>query len=457
MVHQPDPWVPAWARRAVFYHAHTLGLLGAPLSNDLSGPIEPRLADLRKWYDHIAGLGVDTVCLGPVFQSLSHGYDTVDYLTVDRRLGDNELLRQIVKEFHSQGIRVILDGVFHHTSREFFAFRDLCAHERDSRYADWYMVNWDGESGYEDGFACECWGDVEELPKLNLDNPDVRDHLFDVARYWLGEFVIDGWRLDAAYSIPPGFWWEFRRVCKEARPDCFLLGELMHGDYRTHVAHDLLDSGTNYQGHAAVWRSLNERNYDQLRAISERAWHPEWGIYKDLVLMNFLGNHNVSRILAQLNDSRHVYLALIFLMTAPGIPCLYYGDEIGLRDESRAVMLAPDSDWPDREHAIYRVIHRLASIRKSDPSLAFGDFNVLAVSDVTFAYFRRLNEHQAIVALNSDDSPTTLDVPVGASGIQDGAVFLDVLDEERVEFKVRDGVLHLGSVGPMWGRILVAQ
>jgi cyclomaltodextrinase len=457
MNQQPDPWTPAWARRAIFYHIYALGFLGAPATNDLSGAVEPRLAKLRRWYDHIAGLGVDAIWMGPVFQSLSHGYDTVDYLTVDRRLGDTALLKQIVDELHGRGIRVILDGVFHHTSREFFAFRDLRSHKRDSRYRDWYLVNWEADSGHGDGFGYECWEGVEELPKLNLDNPDVRRHIFDVARYWLGEVGIDGWRLDVAYCIPPGFWWEFRRVCKEARPDGFLLAELIHGDYRTHVAPDLLDSGTNYQGYAAIWRSLNERNYHELRAVSERAWHPEWGLYKDLVLMNFLGNHDVPRILTQLRDARHIYPALIFLMTAPGIPCLYYGDEVGMREEPRAAMPDPDAEWPDRERTLYPAVARLALIRRSHPPLMFGDFGVLAVSDVTFAYLRRLDSGRAIVALNVDDKPVSLDLPVGTSGIPDGTVFRDELDEAHPEFTVRGGTLHLDAVPPMWGRILVAR
>lgn len=457
MNQQPDPWVPVWARRAVFYHIYPRGFLGAPAANDLSAGVEPRLAALRSWYDHIAGLGVDAILLGPVFQSLSHGYDTVDYLTADCRLGDTALLMQIVDELHERGIRVILDGVFHHTSREFFAFRDLLNNKRDSRYVDWYLVNWAADSAHGDGFAYECWEGDEELPALNLDHPDARRHIFDVARYWLGEVGVDGWRLGAAYGIPPGFWWEFRRTCKEIRPDCFLLAEVIHGDYRTHVAHDLLDSGTNYQGHAAISRSLNEHDFQELRAMSDRAWHPEWGVYKDLILMNFLGNHDVPRILSQLSDSRSMYPALIFLMTAPGIPCLYYGDEVGLRGDPRTPMPAPDAEWPDRGRELYRAIHDLTSIRRAYPSLVFGDFTVLVARDGTFSYLRRINSGRAIVVLNAGDRPAALDVSLGESGIQDGAIFRDALDEAHPEFRVRGGALHIDAIPPMWGRILVSR
>jgi len=457
MYQQPDPWAPAWARRAVFYHINPFGFLGAPPKNDLSGPVEPRLADLRAWYDHITGLGIDAICLGPVFQSLSGGRDVVDYLTVDRRLGDVDLLKQIVSELHERGVRVILDGGFHHTSRTFFAFRDLCHHKRDSRYAEWYLVDWSADGGHHDGFSYACGEENEELPRLNLDNADVRRHIFDAARYWLGEVGVDGWRLASAYDISPGFWWEFRRVCKTTRPDCFLLGELMHGDYRAHVAPDLLDSGTNYEGSVAVARSLVERSYCELQAVSERAWHSEWGVYKDLVLINSLGSGDTPRILAQVKEAAHVYPALIYLMTAPGIPCLYYGDEVGLRGDPHAPMPAPDSEWPDRERGLYDMMRRLIAIRKNHPALMFGDFSALAADDPAFAYLRRLDAHCAVIILNAGDRPAGLDLFVGEAGIPDGAVFYDALDEGHPEFRVRSGMLYVDSIPSAFGQILVAR
>ncbi|HEC24241.1 MAG TPA: alpha-amylase, partial [Chloroflexi bacterium] len=214
-------WPPEWARRAIFYHIHPLGFFDAPPVNDRSSAPVPRLAELRRWYDHIAGLGVTAIYFGPLFESLTHGYDTVDYFQVDRRLGDIALLRQIVDELHGRGVRVILDGVFNHTGREFFAFQDIRRNGRASRYQDWYFINWAADSDYGDGFAYEYWADDRGLPRLNLDNPNVRAYFFEVARMWLGDVGVDGWRLDVAYEIGPSFWWEFRRVCKEVRPDSF--------------------------------------------------------------------------------------------------------------------------------------------------------------------------------------------------------------------------------------------
>lgn len=457
MYQQSVSWVPEWARQAIFYHIYPFGFLKTPSTNDLSGAVEPRLADLRSWYDHIANLGINAIWLGPVFESLSHGYDTVDYLTVDRRLGDTPLLHQIVDELHERGIRVILDGVFHHTSREFFAFRELRQHRQDSRYKDWYLVYWESDSDYGDGFAYECWEGHQSLPKLNLANPDTRRHIFDVARYWLSEIGIDGWRLDVAYCIPAEFWWEFRRVCKEVKPDCLLLAEMIHGDYRAWVAPDLLDVGTNYQVYTAIWRSLNERNYWELRAVSERAWHPDWGLYKDLVLFNFIGNHDVPRILAEIREPRHIYPALIFLMTVPGIPCLYYGDELGLHSDPRESMPPPDAPWPDRDRAIYNAIVQLAQIRKDHPSLMYGSFRVLNVNDLTFAYLRQHSAEHAVVVLNAGDKPAGLELSVGAEGIQDGIRFRDVLNDDHAEFSVQGGVLRVEPIHPAWGRILITH
>ena len=456
-------WPPEWARRAIFYHIHPLGFFDAPPVNDRSSAPVPRLAELRRWYDHIAGLGVTAIYFGPLFESLTHGYDTVDYFQVDRRLGDIALLRQIVDELHGRGVRVILDGVFNHTGREFFAFQDIRRNGRASRYQDWYFINWAADSDYGDGFAYEYWADDRGLPRLNLDNPNVRAYFFEVARMWLGDVGVDGWRLDVAYEIGPSFWWEFRRVCKEVRPDSFLVGEMRGGDYRKWVAPDLLDSGTNYQLYRAIGNSLNRADYRELRSVMERAHHPEWGVFNDLVLFNFLGNHAVTRILSRLNDPRHVYAALILLMTAPGIPCLYYGDEVGMQgrredgDEAlRQPMPFPGEDWPDRERYLYTQIARLAAIRKEHPALIEGRFAVLEAADTVFSFLRKSPQETALIALNSGGAEAALRLPVGREGIPDGVAFRDVLDPAGGSYTVEGGHLTIEKLWPGWGRILIA-
>lgn len=461
---QQSEWPPEWARRAVFYQIYPLGFLDAPPRNDRRSDPVPRLAELRNWYDHIINLGVTAIYFCPVFESLSHGYDTVDFFSIDRRLGDTHLFREIVDELHELGLRVILDGVFNHTGREFFAFQDILQNGRDSQYVDWYFINWGSDSSYRDGFAYDCWENHQSLPRLNLDRPDTRNYIFEVARMWLGDVGMDGWRLDVAYEIDPGFWWEFRRVCKAAKPDCFLLGELIHGDYRKWVAPDLLDSGTNYQLHKAILGSFNDKNFWELKAVMERALHPEWGVFADLTLFNFLGNHDVTRILSELKDPRYFYPALIFLMTAPGIPCLYYGDEVGMhgrkKDGDRVLrrpMLLPDEVWPDKERNIYRETARLAAIRKQHPSLLYGRYAALNAGRTIFSFLRQYVRETAIIAINSGDKPVALSVPAGKEGIPDDTLFTDVLDHARQTYRVENGQLKIDKLWPGWGRIMVAE
>ncbi|MBN1430356.1 MAG: alpha-amylase [Anaerolineae bacterium] len=457
-------WIPNWARNAIFYHIYALGFFGAPPVNNQQSSITPRLAELPNWYDHIADLGVTAIHLGPIFESISHGYDTIDYFRIDRRLGDTLLFRQIVDELHGRGIRIILDGVFHHTGRSFFAFQDICQHKRDSEYVNWYYINWGADSQYGDGFAYDCWEGHQALPRLNLDNPDTRHYIFEVTKMWLGDYGLDGWRLDVAHQISPDFWWEFRRVSKSVNPECFLLGEVFSGDLRTWVAPDLLDSGTNYPLYKAIWSALNESNFWEIKAVMERAAHPEFGVFKDLALLNFLGNHDVNRILSQLSDPRLLYPALIFQFTVPGIPCIYYGDEVGMEGVAggdnqgvRQPMPLPQEEWPDRERAIYREMIRLVGIRKEHPALLYGSFAALETGYTVLSFLRQHIREQAVVVLNSGDKIAALTAPVGREGIPDGVVFRDMLDPAQPVFTVQSGNLVIDQVYPFWGRILIAE
>ncbi len=459
-------YVPEWARRAVFYHIYPLGFFNAPRENSGRSAAVPRLSSLREYYDHLVGLGITALYIGPLFESGSHGYDTTDYFTVDRRLGDTRLLQQIVEELHERGIRVILDGVFNHTGREFFAFRDIREHGRESRYKDWYTINWGADSEFGDGFSYESWQGHQILPALNLKNRDVREYLFEVCRLWLGEVGTDGWRLDVAFEISPDFWWEFRRVCKGIRPDCFLVGELFGGDYRTWVAPDLLDSGTDYQVHKALWSSFNDRNFWELKASLERAMHPEWGVFRDLHMMQFLGNHDVHRIASQLRDRSHVFPAMIILLTIPGIPCLYYGDEVGMTGKVggpeddyavRKPMPELDAEWPDTERNLYREISRLVALRKVHPSLIYGRIAILGAADTTFSFLREHPREVAVVAINGGDQVASLQIPVGEEGIPDGLRFRDALDVDTSEVVVSGGMLTIEELHPGWGRVLIAE
>ena len=204
-----------WADESTFYQIYPLGLCGAPHEND--GVRVPRLRRVAAWAGYLQGLGVDAVLLNPVFESSVHGYDTRDLRCVDCRLGGNEDLAYVVSVLHEHGIRVVLDAVFNHVGREFWAFRDLREHGWDSRYRDWFITNFDGDSAFGDGFWYEGWEGCFDLVKLNLRNNEVVEYLLDCVRKWRSMFMIDGLRLDVAYSLDHDFIRRLRGVPRERR------------------------------------------------------------------------------------------------------------------------------------------------------------------------------------------------------------------------------------------------
>jgi len=457
-------WVPEWAYNAVFYHIYPLGFLDAPFRNPRRDEPTPRLEELRHWYDHIANLGVNAIYFGPIFESGSHGYDTIDYFEIDRRLGTKELFKEIVAELHSQGIKVIVDGVFNHTSRHFFAFEHLRQHRQSSAYKHWYFVNWDDNNPTHDGFHYTGWNGHTNLPKLNVTAHDVREHLYDAVKMWMEETGIDGWRLDVSEEMDPQFWWHFRRVCKSIKPGCLLIGEMTHGNYRDLVNPDQLDSGTNYQLYKALWSSLNDHNYWELKSALDREFGPEFGIYQGLPLFNFLGNHDVTRIADMLDNPFHLYPALIALLTLPGIPALYYGDEVGMHGRKedgdaalRRPMPAPSDEWPDRDHNIYRETARLIRLRKANHALTHGDYATLQTAHTVFSYIRRSQQQTAVICLNSGDNIDDISMSVKRFGIPDGTVFFDVLNKDGQPYTVDHGRLYIEKLWPGWGRVLVTN
>lgn len=264
-----------WSTDAIFYHIYPIGLLAAPQKNDLLEPVVSRLPGLAHWAPHIRDLGCNALYLGPLFGSETHGYDTIDYRMVDRRLGTNEDLKTLIDVYHQHGIRVILDGVFNHVSREFPQFRDLREHGEQSAYKDWFHnIRFDRQSPRGDPFTYEAWAGNFELVKLNLRNTEVRDYLFGVVREWFQEFNIDGLRLDAADVIDKDFLHDLASTCRDANPDCWLIGEVVHGDYREWAGPGMLDSVTNYECFKGLYSSLNDRNFFEIAHSLKRQFGP---------------------------------------------------------------------------------------------------------------------------------------------------------------------------------------
>ena len=319
-------------------------------------PRAPRLDKLYGWLDHLQGLGVNALYLGPLFESASHGYDTTDYFRVDRRLGDNAVLAGLSGELHRRGMRLILDGVFHHVGREFWGFRDLREHGEGSPYRDWFAgVSFDGPGPRGDGFRYEGWEGNLDLVRLELRNPRVREHLFQAVQGWVEQFAIDGLRLDVAYLLDPEFLGELGRLCRSLKPDFWLLGEVIHGDYRRWAAPGLLDSTTNYECYKGLYSSHNDHNYFEIAYALNRQFG-EGGIYRDLPLYGFADNHDVDRVASRLEEPGHLFPLYCLLFTMPGVPSIYYGSEWGIegrrtdRDDRHCVRLWTSSECPDRPH-----------------------------------------------------------------------------------------------------------
>ena len=446
-----------WFEDAVFYHIYPLGCCGAPLKNDYSSAPTPRLRVLMQWITYIRNLGANALYLGPVFESGTHGYDTTDYFTVDRRLGENVDLRDFIRTCQREGVRVVLDAVFNHVGRDHFAFNDLKRNGRNSKYREWFHLDFNRRSVFGDPFWYVGWHGHYNLVKLNLAHPAVRDHLLGVVKFWQEEFGPDGLRLDAADSMDRNFFRGLRTLCKTLRPDFWLMGEVIHGNYRDWANPDCLDSVTNYECYKGLWSSLNDGNCFEIAYSLNRQFGSS-GIYKGLPLYNFADNHDVDRVASTLRDRSHLLHLYIMLFTMPGIPSVYYGSEWGLlgrKWKGTDAALRPAIDLsaalrsiPDRN--LFATIKTLIAARRDQPVLRRGTYSQLWVASRQFCFLRRLDSVNAVVALNFDKAAVTANLKVP---VPNGTVFADILNN-RESFTVKNGSLDI-SLSPSWGRILV--
>ena len=247
-----------WAYESVFYQIYPLGFCGAPFEND--GVQQSRILKVIDWADHIKSLNCNAVYFSPVFESDTHGYNTRDFTKIDCRLGSNEDFAQVCAELHKRGIKVVLDGVFNHVGRGFWAFQDVLKNREGSAYKDWFHINFGGNSNYNDGLWYEGWEGHFDLVKLNLQNPQVVDHILECITQWVKEFDIDGLRLDVAYCLDRNFMKRLRQHCDWVKQDFFLVGEIIHGDYKQIVNPEMLHSCTNYECYKGMYSSFNSLN-----------------------------------------------------------------------------------------------------------------------------------------------------------------------------------------------------
>ena len=410
----------AWYEEAVFYHIYPLGLLGAPGYNEHCAPTH-RLQELQEWIFHMKDCGFTALYLGPCFSSGSHGYDTSDYRKVDERLGDNNDLKEFVRMCHNEGIRVILDGVFNHTGREFFAFQDLKENRENSRYRNWYSnVNFWGNNSFGDGFSYDNWGGHDLLPKLNLYEPEVRNYHFDTIRFWVSEFDIDGVRLDAADVLEQDFMRELRGLAGDLKEDFWLMGEVIHGEYGRWVNEHALHSVTNYALHKALYSGHNDHNYFEIAHTIRR--ERDMGLGDSVHLYDFVDNHDVERIMTKLNDKRHFLPVHVLLYTLPGIPSVYYGSEFGLEGKKEwgsdaslrpALSLA---ELKSQDNACLQIIKSLGEIYKAQNALWYGEYREMDLTNTRYAFMRG----DVLITVTNSDAEEWFDL--GLDGTYVGAL-----------------------------------
>ena len=442
----------AWYDSTVFYHIYPLGLCGCGKEN--TGVQEHHFDKLKAWAEHAQELNFTAIYIGPLFESVGHGYETTDYKKVDCRLGSNEDFKDFVSYCHDIGIRVIVDGVFNHVGRRFFAFEDVKEKREHSPYCGWFCnLNFWGNNEYNDGFSYDNWGGYNLLVKLNQRNPEVQNYIFDVIRFWVSEFDIDGIRLDAADVLDFDFMKAMRGVANEVKPDFWLMGEVIHGDYSRWVNDETLHSVTNYELHKGLYSGHNDHNYFEIAHSIKRLND----ICRGRKLYTFLDNHDVERIASKLNNKAHLPLVTMLLYTIYGIPSVYYGSEFGLegkKERGSDWNLRPSLDLSDYEDALQenvltKLCKQLGFLKKKYSELTDGRYQELLLTNRQFALGRILSDSACVTALNCDDDDAVLEfnVPVSPSHA------VDLLGGAR-EVEYQNGHLRV-SLGANSGTVIL--
>lgn len=401
-----------WVEHAIWWQVYPLGFVGAYPADLAPTESDHRLSRVTAWLDHALELGASGIALGPIFASRTHGYDTTDHYRIDPRLGDDGDFDALVAQAKSRGLRILLDGVFNHVGTDFDRYRAAL----DGGDTSWFRKRDNGFDTFEghDG-----------LIALNHDSDEVADYVADVLAHWLRRGA-DGWRLDAAYAVPPRFW---RRVLPRVREefgDAWFVGEVIHGDYSGIVKAASFDSVTQYELWKAIWSSLNDGNFHELDHALRR--HDDFA--ESFVPLTFIGNHDVTRIASQLDDPRHVELALAVLMTTAGTPSVYAGDEWAYRgvkeerfggdDAVRPEFPATPAESEHLGHDVFRLHQHLIGLRRRNPWLHAARTTAVKLTNEQYVYRTVSGDDVLVVALNVADVPLTL--PLREVGIDSGRV-----------------------------------
>ena len=402
-----------WAYESVFYQIYPLGFCGAPFEND--GVQTHKIKKVEEWIPHMKKLGINAIYFSPVFESDTHGYNTRDYKKIDVRIGTNQDFKEVCQRLHENGIRVVLDGVFNHVGRGFYQFQDVLKNRENSPYLNWFHINLGGNSNYNDGLWYEGWEGNYDLVKLNLQNGEVVHHILDAVQYWIDEFDIDGLRLDVAYCLDENFVRTLRSFTTEKKPDFFLLGEMLHGDYNRLMNDSMLHSVTNYECYKGLYSSFNSMNMFEINHSLLRQFGPEnWTLYKGKHLLSFVDNHDVTRVASILSNEKHLPLIYAMCFGMPGIPCVYYGSEWGTRADKHEgdPALRPCFEQPEWNE-LSEFISKLAEAKKNSEALNYGSFRSVLLTNRQ-CIFERASEHERVlVAINADEAPFTAHFDAG--------------------------------------------
>ena len=402
-----------WYFESVFYQIYPLGFCGAPFEND--GVLTSRIKKAADWIPHIEKLGANAIYFSPVFESDTHGYNTRDYKMIDRRLGTNEDFKDVCGKLHAAGIKVVLDGVFNHVGRGFWAFQDVLKNRERSPYLNWFHINLGGNSGYNDGLWYEGWEGNYDLVKLNLQNEEVIQHIFDAVNYWIDYFEIDGLRLDVAYCLDFGFVKRLRSFCDSKKQDFYLLGEMLHGDYNRMVNDEMLHSATNYECYKGLHSSFNSMNMFEINHSLLRQFGPEnWTLYKGKHMLSFVDNHDVTRVASILTNEKHLPLIYALMFGMPGIPCVYYGSEWGTKADKRqgdpALRACFDAPvWNE----LTDTVSQMAATKKGSEALNYGAFRSVLLTNKQCIFERKSENERVLVAVNADAAPYTAHFDAG--------------------------------------------
>lgn len=394
-----------WTDSSVFYQIYPLGAVGAPFENDHQK--EHRLQKLKNYIPQLKELGINAILLNPVFQSSTHGYDTMDYSKVDDRLGDNTDLKDLVDAFHKNGMRVILDGVFNHVGRDFIPFQDVLKNRESSPYKDWFNIDFNGNNSYNDGLYYQNWEGYDALVKLNLKNPEVVQYLLDTVSKWKEEFGIDGLRLDVAYCLDPDFLRALHSHTKAMDPDFFLLGETLHGDYNQWVNDSMLDSCTNYECYKGLYSALNSKNlFEIVHSLNRQFGKENWCLYRGKHLLAFVDNHDVNRIATQLENKNLLPLIYTLMFGMPGIPCIYYGSEWGIEGvkQGNDAEIRPEIESL-QSNELTEFIKKLIEIKKEHTALHNGEYAPIVLQNEYAVIERKNNDETLWIGINIKDQP----------------------------------------------------